>query len=205
MLAVAQGVGDDVLLDDGDLGKVDLHAHVAAGNHHAVGHGQDLIDVVHALLVLQLGDDAHVGVVLIQQAANLHHVLGAAAEGRRHKVKALLDAKEQVLPVLGAHVGHGQMHAGDVHALPVLDGSAVLHQTGDVRLRPLQHLHADEAVVQHDLAAGVHILGQVLVAHGADVLRAGDLAGGEGELLPGLQHDLALGKGLQANFRAFRI
>ena len=97
------------------------------------------------------------------------------------------------------------MHTGDVHALPVLDGSAVLHQAGDVRLRPLQHLHADEAVVQHDLAAGVHILGQFLVAHGADVLRAGDLAGGEGELLPGLQHDLALGKGLQANFRAFRI
>ena len=52
------GAGDTILLDDGDLGKVDLHAHVTAGDHHAVGYGKDLIDVVHALLVLQLGDDA---------------------------------------------------------------------------------------------------------------------------------------------------
>ena len=37
---------DDVLLDAGQLGEVDLNAQVAAGDHDGVGSGQDAVDVV---------------------------------------------------------------------------------------------------------------------------------------------------------------
>ena len=58
-LAGAQTLTDDLLLEHGHLGSGDLYAQVAAGHHDTVGDLQDLVDVVHALLVLDLGDDRH--------------------------------------------------------------------------------------------------------------------------------------------------
>ena len=199
MFAIAQGVGDDVLLDHGDLGEVNLHPHVSPGDHHAVHHGQDLVHVVHALLVFQFGDDAHVGVVFIQHPSDLHGILGGAAEGGGDKVKPLLDAEADIRPVLGAHIGHGQVDAGDVDPLAVLDRAAVLHPADYVGLRLLHHFHADQAVIQHDLAAQAHILGQVFIGDAANLPGAGDLPGGEGKVLAGLQVHLSLFKGLQAD------
>ena len=54
------------------------------------------------------------------------------------------------------------MDAGDIDPLPVLYQAAVFHQAEDIGLGALHHLHADQAVVQHDLAAHVDILGRFL-------------------------------------------
>ena len=45
------------LLDDRHVLQRDLNAHVAAGNHDAVRDAQDLVDIVDALGVLNLGDN----------------------------------------------------------------------------------------------------------------------------------------------------
>ena len=63
--------------------KVDLDAQVAAGHHDSVGGSQDAVDVVHTLTVLDLSDDADVGVVLVQQVADLVHVLCSAHKGKQ--------------------------------------------------------------------------------------------------------------------------
>ena len=58
-LARLEALSDHLLLQDGHLGGGDLHPQVAPGHHDAVGGGQDLVHVVHALLVLDLGDNLH--------------------------------------------------------------------------------------------------------------------------------------------------
>jgi len=187
-LAEGEGAVDDVLLDAGQLGEVDLNAQVTTGHHDGIGCGEDAVDVVHTLAVLDFGNDADVGIVLIQQIADVVHILCGANKGSGDEVKAVLHAKDNVLAVLLAQVGHGQMHAGHIDTLFGLDLAAVQHGADDVGVGDLLNVQHDQAVVQHDGAAGLHVLGQILVSDGADLLGALHLAGGQGKGLAGFQH-----------------
>ena len=141
----------------------------------------------------------------VQQAAHFLDVLGAAGEAGGDEVKALLDAKEDVVLVPLAHVGHGQGNTGHVHALVVADGAAVLHLAGDVGVGELGDGQADEAVRQQHGAAHRKVTGQVLVGDGANFVGALHIPGGEGEGLAGHQLGLAAGELLQTNFRALGV
>eukprot|EP00982_Pelagococcus_subviridis_P007525 30653-Pelagococcus_subviridis.AAC.1 len=82
------------LLREADLLGRDLHAEVAARDHHAVGVLQDVVEVAHALFVLNLADDANVlptGVV--QRLTNELHVLAGLHEGNRDEVHLVLAAE----------------------------------------------------------------------------------------------------------------
>ena len=176
-----------MLLDGRDLGKVDLNAHIAAGNHDAVGHGQNLVDVVDALLVLDLRDDADLGVVLVQDVADIHNVLRVAGKAGGDQVKALLDTKQNIARVALAHIRHGQMHAGNVDALLGLDDAVIADCADNVGVADLVNAQLDQTVVQHDPATGLDVVGQLFVSDGADFVRALYAAGGQGELLAGGQ------------------
>ena len=204
-LAKGEGALDDVLLDAGQLGKVDLNAQIAAGHHDSIGCSQNAVDVVHALTVLDLGDDADIGIILVEQVADVVHILRGAHEGSSDEVKALLCAKDDIVAVALAHIRHGQMHAGHIDTLLVLDLAAVQHLAHDVGVVHGDDLQLDQAVVQHDGAAGLHVLRQVLIGDGADLLGAFHLAGGQGEGLAGFQHFSAVLEVLQADLGAFGV
>ena len=90
-LARLEALADDLLLEDGHPGGWDLHPQVAPGHHDAVGGGENLVDVVHALLILDLGDDAHV--VPAEGPEDLPHRLdvgGPADEGGGDEVEVVL-------------------------------------------------------------------------------------------------------------------
>ena len=167
--------------------------------------GQDAVDVIDALAVLDLGDDADVGVILVQQVADVVDVLCGADEGSGDEIEALLDAEDDVVAVALAQVGHGQVDAGDIDALLGLDLAAVEHFADDVGVRDALDGQLDEAVVQHDGAALVDVLGQVLVGDGADLLGALHLAGGQGEGLAGFQHLDAVLELLQTDLGTFGV
>ena len=168
-------------------GAVMLSGETAAGNHDAVGHGQNLVDVVDALLVLDLCDDADLGVVLVQDVADIHNVLRVAGKAGGDQVKALLDTKQNIARVALAHIRHGQMHTGNIDALLGLDGAVIADRADNVCVANLVNAQLDQTVVQHDPATGLDIVGQFLVSDGADFVRALYAAGGQGELLAGGQ------------------
>ena len=97
------------------------------------------------------------------------------------------------------------MDAGDIDALLGLDLAAVEHFADDVGVRDALDGQLDEAVVQHDGAALVDVLGQVFVGDGADLLGALHIAGGQGEGLTGFQHLNAVLELLQADLGAFGV
>ena len=204
-LTGAHGAVDQVLLDGRDLGKVDLNAHIAAGNHDAVGHGQDLVNVVDALLVLDLRDDADLGVVLVQDVADIHNVLRVAGKAGGDQIKALLDTKQNIARVALAHIRHGQVDAGDIDTLLGLDGAVIADGAGDIGIADLINAQLNQAVIQHDAPAGLDIAGQVLVGDGADFVGALDIAGGQGELLAGDQLFDRVFEFAEADLRAFGI
>ena len=204
-LAKGEGALDDILLNAGQLGKVNLNAQIAAGHHDSIGCSQNAVDVVHALTVLDLGDDADIGIILVEQVADIVHILRGAHEGSSDEVKALLCAEDDIVAVALAHIRHGQMHAGHIDTLLVLDLAVVQHLAHDVGVVHGDDLQLDQAVVQHDGAAGLHVLRQVLIGDGADLLGAFHLTGGQGEGLAGFQHFSAVLEVLQADLGAFGV
>ncbi len=125
-------LGDDLLLGDEDLLGGDLDPHVAPGHHDAVRLGNDLVNVVDALLVLNLGDDEDVLALLAEHAPDLFDTGRIPDEGGEDHVHALLHAKDQVVLVLLGDGGQIGVSAGQVASLPGAKVAAVLDLANDV-------------------------------------------------------------------------
>ena len=50
---------NDHLLDHGNILHRDLHTHIAPGNHNSIRHPDDFINIIYALLILNLGDQVN--------------------------------------------------------------------------------------------------------------------------------------------------
>ena len=122
-LAAGHGGGlDHALLDDRDLLKGDLDAHVAARDHHGVRSLDDFVNMRHAVRVFDLCDDAHVrAAVFIKQLAQSLHILSPPDKGGRDIIKTGADAKQHIVLVFLADIGHGKAHAGYVDTFAVAD------------------------------------------------------------------------------------
>jgi len=68
--------GDQLLLGGEYLCGGDLDAEISSGNHDAVGRGEDLLEVVEALPVLDLGNDLDVLPFLTQHFADGVNIRG---------------------------------------------------------------------------------------------------------------------------------
>ena len=90
------GLGDEHLLGPRHRLQGDLHAQVAAGDHDAVGRGDDLVDVVQGLELLDLGDHRRVLARGGDDLLDRRHVVSRAHEGQGDVVHALGQAELQI-------------------------------------------------------------------------------------------------------------
>ena len=92
---------DELFLDHGHVLQRNFHAQVAARNHDAVGHAENFIDVVHALMVFNLGDQERVLARLAaQKLADLQNIGRAAREGRGDEIHMVADAKADIVDIV---------------------------------------------------------------------------------------------------------
>ena len=88
------GVTGKLLLQHRDFLHRDLDAKVAARHHNAVRNADDVVDVLHAVRVLNLRDDANVAaVVFFKLVADHHNILCRARERGGDKLKIFLHAE----------------------------------------------------------------------------------------------------------------
>ena len=79
----------------------DLNAQIASGDHYACAVFGDLIDVINACTVLDLGDDFDVlAAVGIQEFTHLDHVFFSRYERSCDKIDVVLNTEQQVLLIL---------------------------------------------------------------------------------------------------------
>ena len=93
---------------------VDFDAKIAARHHHRIGSFDDAFEIPHATLVLDLGDDAHLGAPLGQEVAQQRDVGHLAHERQCEEVDALLKADGGVGAVLLGEGREVHLHAGQV-------------------------------------------------------------------------------------------
>ena len=206
VLALGDSSLDHALLDDGHVLSGDLHAQVATGHHQAIGNLEDLLQIVHALLVFDLGDDADVlAAVGVQNGTDLLHVGGLTHKGGGNEVEVVLHGELQIALVLLGQSGQGDVGVGDVDGLVVGQGAASDHVADDVLTLDFGDLDVHQAVVNEQVGAHGHLVVQVGVGHGHDGVVAVHLAGGQGEGIAIGQLDLAVGKRTNANLRALGV
>ena len=86
----------------GTSARADLDAEIAARDHHRVGLGEDVVEHVDRLGLLDLRDHVRVRARLLDQRAQVAHVGGRAHERERDEVDAELERELEVGGVLRA-------------------------------------------------------------------------------------------------------
>ena len=79
LLALAAGVNYPLLYQRNTLRR-NLNSEVTARNHHSVAVGQNVVEIVHSLLIFNLGDELDGALGLIEYPLDFEQVGGTAYE-----------------------------------------------------------------------------------------------------------------------------
>ena len=183
----------------------DFDAEVTTGDHDAVAHLNDIVDVVDCSLTFDFGDNLHVAVVFFQNLADRQDIFAALDERSGNPVHIHAAAK---FDVGGIGFRNGRQVDGDArygNALAVAHLAAVEDLRMDIFAFDADNFQVDQAVRQEDVVAGFDVLRQFFIVHGGNRFVAFDVTGRQGKVLAGFHHDRAILKFAQTDFRAFRV
>ena len=206
-LAAGNAGLDDGLLDLRQLLKRNLNAKVAAGYHDAVCLVENLLYVVYAFHVLDLADDLNIFLaVCLEDLLDVADVLCGTGEGSSDKVDVLRQTELNILTVLIGNELHVQLDARYVDGLAVGERAAVerlAHNVGAIL--DLLDLECNQTVVDQDAGARLNVIRQAFISDGNDGVVTLDITGGQRELLPLNDLDLAVLIGLGTDLRTLGI
>merc|ERR1711892_926084 len=154
-----------IFLSKEDLLSWDLDAHIATGDHDTIRGNDNLVNLAHTLVILNLGNDLDVGTIITKRIANSHHISGLANERGKDHVDALLDTELQIALVVLGDGREIDLDAGQVDALLRAQLAAVLDLADDLLRVGLKHLQRNETIVDEDQIVFRNDLGQVLVVN----------------------------------------
>mmetsp|Transcript_61230 Transcript_61230/g.134083 ORF Transcript_61230/g.134083 Transcript_61230/m.134083 type:complete len:413 (-) Transcript_61230:242-1480(-) len=182
----------------------DLHAQISARHHDAIGLRQDLLEVLQALHVFDLGD--HLDVLAFAVLPALLDVVSALNEAQGDVIGVVWHGP--FLDVLDLPLTHHRdlhLDTWDIHVLLLTQLAVVHHLAHDIVLTALLYNEDHSAILNQDALALLHTLRQLRVGDGHHVFVALLLViCHQLEVLASLQ--LLLGvvhlKGSGANFRA---
>ncbi len=205
-LAEQTALGNEILLDRGQLRKRNFNAQIAPADHNAGARLTDLLHVVNAGLILDLGDDLHVpAAMLVQKMPHIQHILLPRDKRRRDKINAVLNAEQKIILVLLAQIHLIEHLVRERHALAVRKLAARHDAAVNFRSFNAIYLKNDQPVVdQHRIAHG-KIVGQPRVADGNNCLVPVDLPRRKGERIAVLQRDLLVFERADAVFRPLGV
>ena len=195
-----------MLLNGGQLLKWDLHTHVAPADHDAAALLTDLLNVVDAGLILDLGNELNIrGPVCLQKCPHIQQILTAGDKGTGNEIHILLNAEQQIRLVLLTEEGLLEHLVGEAHTLAVGHLAPGQHLADHVGVGSFLHLEDQQTVVHQHPVAALEVIGQPGIADGDVVLVALLLPGGKGEGIPLPDLDLPVFKGADAILRTLGV
>ena len=114
----ADSLGYKPALYAGDEFLRHLDPQVATRHHDTVGHVENLVDVVHTLLVLDFSNDTDVASGVVEQTAHFEHVLAAAHKRMSDKSDVSVNGKADIRLVPFRQGGEVDTHARHVDTFP---------------------------------------------------------------------------------------
>src|SRR3990172_2095682 len=117
----------------------------------------------------------------------------------------MLDPKLEVHQVLLGDGRNADRDAGDVQPVVVRQNAALQYLADDMHPIRLEYLELDQAIVDQDLIAGVDLGGQAVIVDRRDPVCPLHLAGGQCELITGVDRHRAATKQAQTNLRTLQV
>ncbi len=182
-----------------------LDAEVAAGDHEAVEGGDDGVEVLDGLRLLDLGDDGDAAAFLVHDPVDFLDVPAAADEGEGDEVGSGAQSPAEVVDVLVGEGGDGDGGAGEVETLVIGDEAALDDAGVDAGAVDRGDEEGDAAVVDEDAVAGGEVVGEVRVGGAALVAVAFDGLGGDGEVVAAFEEYGAFAEAAEADLRALKV
>src|SRR6185436_20895060 len=160
---------DDRALDIRQILDVDLHPQIATRDHNAIRFPDDLLQVSHAFLVLDLCDNLHSPDLFTHQCLELLNIRGFTNERKRDEVHIPFQAEQNILGVLLRNRRQIDTDSREIDVALALQEPTVHDTAPHVALFLLQHLQVDQPVIHSDLVPDVDLFKQVRIV---DVDRA---------------------------------
>jgi hypothetical protein len=139
----------------------DLDTEVTTSDHHTVSLSQNLVKVLHTLLVFNLDDNLDGRAFGAEDLADLDDILGRADERCENHVDAILDTERQVVLVLFRQGGQVDGRLGQVDTLARREGARVERLDAQVGAFDGDDLEREDTVVDVDELARGGNLGKV--------------------------------------------
>ena len=204
-LASPVALADDFLLEEWHILRRNLYAQVATGYHDAVSSLDDGIDILHALQVLNLGNNIHAALVLLDELPDFLYIAGTLNEGSSHIVHVILDAEDNILLILLGNRWQAYGYARSCYALLGAHRAAVQDLRHDILALDFLYGQAYQTIGQQDGVARLYFLVQILVADRGMMLITRGICIGQDELLALGQLNLAVLELAQAHLRPLGV
>jgi len=156
---------DHPLLSNEDLFGGNLHAQVTTGDHDTISGSNDLVVVVEALLVLDLGNDLDMGATGAEDLTDGFNALSGTDERSSDHVNATAETKiDDISLILLGESGEINDSAGEVHVLSLTNASVIHALNFNRVLKDLSNLASEGAISDVDSGANGDSSGQLLVS-----------------------------------------
>ena len=197
---------DQLLLETRKLRVIYFHAHVAAGNHDAVGMFYNAFEVVDTFDVFDFGNDFDIAsAVVVEEVSQVDNVLCSTYEGSCNVIDIHFDTEQEIGFISRAQVFQIKMSLRNVHAFAVADFAAVSNLADNIFAFQLFYLKGYAAVVYQDSSAGANLCCEIFICDAAAVHSAFDFIRRKCEQLPVFQDDTVVFESPQSDFRTFCI
>ena len=197
---------DRRLLHDRHLLERQLHAQVAAGDHHAVERLDDPREVLHRLGLLDLGQDRDPSTDLVHDRVHVVDVVARCARTTGSTMSTpIRRAQRRSSLSLSDSAGTLTATPGEVDALVVADRPTLDHAGAHAGADDVDDLELDLAVVDQDGVAGVAVVGQALVGGAALRHVAEDVLGRDRELGPVDERDRPVGEAPEPDLGTLQV
>ena len=148
-----------------DFLSLDLDPQISAGNHHPVSVIQNLVNIIHTLLILDLGYDLNLTSPGIQNSLYRHNILLIAHEGVSNKIQIIIYCKINKRPVLITQRFQFQGSSRYIYTLTILNDSLISHHHFQIMIFFLDNNQLHIPVVHQHLVSHFYIFSKIRIGH----------------------------------------
>ena len=163
-----------------DLLEGYLYAHVTSRDHDTVSSFEYLVDVLNAVCILDLGDNANIEPAeALSEFSEVVYISRRTDKACGDEVESHFRAELEVVHVSLAEIGHRELNSGNVDTLVVGELSAVDNAADDIGLGDLFCNELNNTVVDEYTSTDADVARELAEADASDLGSAGNVLSSE--------------------------
>ena len=197
---------DDFLLDNRYIFRRDLNTHVTSGDHDAICCFNNLVDIVNALLVLNLCNDLNLfTAVFFQDFSYFADIVCSTCKRCCNEIKSFLDTEEKIIMVFFTDEWHLQVCTRNIDTLPVANHTCINNLADNVLSCDVLNLQVYKSIINQNMSARLHILIKLFISNAYALISSFNIFICKCKNLSFFQRNLALLEASKSDLRSLCI